>query len=91
MPSKRCNALANSVEWVHAEHFNQQGKRIDQAGEIRHRDFVGRSLKDGEQVSVRTFRSFPAPRRDARRKAGLRLQKQLDRMAGKVRRTSRSS
>ena len=52
---------------------------------------LGRSLKDDEQVSVRTYRRHAAPRGEARQRAARRLQKHLTRMAGKVKHTSRAA
>lgn len=45
---------------------------------------LGQRLQDDEQVSVRVFRRHPAPQGEAWRKAAHRMEKQLDRMAGKV-------
>lgn len=51
---------------------------------------LGRSLKDDEQVSVRTFQLHAAPRGEARRRAARRLQKHLTRMGAKARHARRS-
>jgi hypothetical protein len=45
---------------------------------------LGQPLQDDEQVSVRVFHRHPAPQDEAWRKAAHGLEKQLDRIAGKV-------